>query len=68
MYVMIRELPQTGYTVSEATRLIGFSPNSKHVYKIIRSGQLDSFRGADGHLRISREELYSYLKQREQGE
>jgi predicted site-specific integrase-resolvase len=63
---MIRELPQTGYTVSEATRLIGFSPTSKHIYKVIRSGELESFIGADGRLRISREELYSYLKQREQ--
>ena len=61
---MISTLPEAGYTLPEAAKIIGCHP--KHVYKIVNRGDLQPFLGLDNRLRISREELYSYLKEKEE--
>ena len=56
-------LPEAGYTLPEAAKIIGC--HDKHIYRIVGRGDLDTFVGLDNRLRVSKEELYSYLKQRE---
>jgi hypothetical protein len=60
---MINTLPEVGYTLLEASKIIGC--HSKHLYKIVNRGDLQPFLGLDNRLRISKEELYSYLKGKE---
>ena len=52
-----------GYSLPEAAKIIGC--HDKHIYRIVARGDLDTFVGLDNRLRVSKEELYSYLKQRE---
>ena len=61
---MISTLPEAGYTLPEAANIIGCHP--KHIYKIVNRSELRSFLGLDNRLRISREEVYSYLKRKEE--
>ena len=70
--IMIKEteLPPVGYTIPEVqailSQLLGYKPTSKYAYKLIERKQLNPVRSVDGrHMRVSREELYSFLKQRE---
>lgn len=62
---MIGALPETGYTLPTAARLIGCHPKS--IYRIVQRGDLSAFVDASGRLMVSREEVYSYIKRREQG-
>ena len=58
------ELPEVGYTLATASKLIGCHP--KHIYRIVQRGDLETFVDASGRMMVSREELYSYIKRREQ--
>ena len=60
---MLGELPQTGYTLPTAAKLIGCHP--KHIYRIVKRGDLTTFVDASGRLMVSREEVYSYIKRKE---
>ena len=57
------ELPEVGYTLATASRLIGCHP--KHIYRIVQRGDLSVFVDASGRMMVSREELYSYMKRKE---
>ncbi len=59
---MISTLPEAGYTLLEAAKIIRCHP--KHIYKIANRGDLQLFLGLDNRLRISREELHSHLKEK----
>ena len=59
---MTSTLPEAGFTLLEASKIVGCHP--KHIYKIVKRGDLQPFLGLDNRLRISKEELYSYLKER----
>ena len=56
-------LPESGYSLHSAAKIIGCHP--KHIYKIVERGELQPFLGLDGRLMLTREELYAYLKQKE---
>ena len=60
---MITALPEPGFTLPEASKIVGCHP--KHIYKIVNRGELRPFLGLDGRLRISREEVYHYLRGQE---
>ena len=55
------ELPTAGFTLPTAARNIGC--HEKHIYRLVRSNKLASYVGMIGRLMVSKEELYSYLKQ-----
>ncbi len=57
------ELPMAGYTLPAAAKVIGC--HEKHIYKLVRSGKLGAYVDATGRLMISREELYSYLRNKD---
>jgi excisionase family DNA binding protein len=57
-------LPATGYTLPEAAKILGI--HDKSTYRLVKQERIRAFLGLDGRLRISREELYSYLKQKEE--
>ncbi len=59
---MIDTLPVSGYTLPTAAQLIGCHP--KHVYRIAKRGDLTTFVDASGRLRVSREEVYTYMKRK----
>ncbi len=63
---MIGALPEAGFTLPEASKIIGCHP--KHIYKIVSRGDLRPFLGLDSRLRLSREELYLYLRSRERND
>ncbi len=54
-------LPTAGYTLPAASRIIGC--HEKQVYRLVKNRRLDAYVGGDGRLMVSKEELYSYLKQ-----
>ncbi len=58
---MIKALPVAGYTLPTAARLIGCHPKS--VYRIVKRGDLETFVDASGRLMVTRDELYSYIKE-----
>ncbi len=55
------ELPTAGYTLRSAARIIGC--HEKHIYRLVKSRRLQAYVGGDGRLMVSKEELYSYIKQ-----
>ncbi len=57
------ELPTAGYTLRSAARIIGC--HEKQIYRLVKAGRLEAYFGNDGRLMVSKEELYSYLKQKE---
>jgi excisionase family DNA binding protein len=57
---MSRELPESGYTLSEAAKLIGC--HRTHIYKMVKRGDLQVFVGLDNRQRVSKEELHHYLR------
>jgi predicted site-specific integrase-resolvase len=57
------ELPEVGYTLATASKLIGCHPKS--IYRIVQRGDLTAFVDASGRMMVSREELYSYIKRKE---
>lgn len=60
---MIRELPAVGYTLPTAARLIGCHPKS--IYRIVKRGDLETFVDpGTGQMLVSKEEVYSYIKER----
>lgn len=58
------ELPTSGYTLPSASRIIGC--HEKQIYRLVKDGRLEAYVGTDGRLMVSKEELYSYLKKREE--
>jgi excisionase family DNA binding protein len=56
------ELPATGYTVTEAEQILGLQ--DKYLYKLIRLGKVDSYVDCVGQMRVSREAVYAYMKNR----
>ena len=54
------ELPPAGYTIREAEHLLGVS--DKYVYKLINRGVLTGYIDSVGQHRITREELYAYMR------
>jgi len=56
------EIPPVGLTCSAASKVIGCS--EKHIYKLLKSRRLEAFVDSTGRLMISKEELYSYLRNR----
>ena len=63
---MVTALPEVGFTLPEAAKVIGCHP--KHIYKIVNRGELQTFLGLDNRFRISREELHHYLRSRERND
>lgn len=59
---MVKALPESGFALSEAAKIIGC--HKKHIYKMVKRGELETFVGLDNRMKVSREELYSYLKSR----
>lgn len=59
---MIKALPVAGYTLPTVARLIGCHPKS--IYRIAKRGDFETFVDASGRLMVTREELYSYIKER----
>ncbi len=59
---MITALPEVGFTLPEAAKVIGYHP--KHIYKIVGRGELQVFLGLDNRMRVSKEELHHYLRSR----
>jgi excisionase family DNA binding protein len=56
-------LPEAGYTLPTAARIIGI--HEKSIYRLVKQGKLLPFLDTSGRLMISREEVYSYLKRKE---
>ncbi len=61
---MIDMLPVSGYTLPTAAILIGCHP--KHIYRIAKRGHLATFLDASGRMMVSKEEVYSYIRRKEQ--
>jgi excisionase family DNA binding protein len=60
---MIKELPVTGYTLATAAALLGLHPKS--IYRVVKRGELETFTDpGTGRMLVSREESYSYMKQK----
>lgn len=57
-------LPPATYTLREAARLLSVS--DKHVYKLWHRGELEVERDVTGQLRVSREEVYRFIKNRDE--
>ena len=55
------ELPTAGFTLPAAAKVIGC--HEKSVYRLVKSGKLAAYVDSTGRLMVSKEELYSYLKQ-----
>jgi len=55
-------LPPALYTLHEASQIIGVHP--KYIYRIVKRGDLE-VESVNGTLRVSREEVYRYMKSRE---
>ncbi len=54
-------LPETGYTLPTAAKIIGI--HEKSIYRLVKQGKLQPVLDASGRLMISREESYAYLKE-----
>ncbi len=64
---VVNEMP--GYTPQQASALLGYDYKSRHIYKLIRAGVLDSYVSQlDGKLRISPEALAVFKDRRERKE
>ncbi len=57
------ELPQSGYTIREASRLCGFKAE-KYLYRLAHEGKATFYRDCTNQLRISREEVYRLIHER----
>jgi hypothetical protein len=53
-------LPPVGYGIREFEIIANLAP--KTGYAKIKSGEVQAFLGCDGRLKVSREELFSYMK------
>ena len=60
----IIELPTAGYTLPTPARIIG-GIHEKSVYRLVKTGKLEAYVDATGRLMISKEELYSYIRNRD---
>jgi excisionase family DNA binding protein len=60
---MISTLPEVGYTLPTAAKIIGV--HKKSIYRLVKQGKLQPFLDASGRLMVSREEVYAYLKRKE---
>ena len=56
-------LPEAGYGMAEVAELTGF--HGKYVYELARKGELRTYRGIDGKLKVSRMALELFLRERE---
>ena len=57
------ELPPAGYTIREAEKILGLS--EKRLYRMLREGKVAGYVDSVNQLRISREEVYRLLRERE---
>ena len=57
------ELPPVGYTIREAEQILGYS--EKYLYRLIRDGKVNAYVDSVNQLRISREECYALMRERE---
>ena len=57
------ELPTAGYTLPAAAKVIGC--HEKHMYKLVKTGKLEGYVDSTGRMMVSREELYSYLRNKD---
>ncbi len=64
--MQLTEMPHTGYTIREAEAILNVS--ARYLYRLIREGKLDGYHDNVGQLRVSKEELYAYMKSREQAD
>ncbi len=60
---MFDTLPVSGYTLPTAARLIGC--HRKHIYRIVKRGDLTTFVDASGRMMVSKEEVYAYIRRKE---
>ena len=61
----LQEMPTTGYTLPTAARIIGI--HDKSIYRLVREGKIDFYLDLTERMMISREELWRYLRERENG-
>lgn len=61
--MMSVELPPAGYTIREAEGILCMS--EKYLYRLIREGKVDAYLDTAGQLRVSREETYRLLHEKE---
>jgi excisionase family DNA binding protein len=57
------ELPPVGYTIREAEQILGMS--EKYLYRLIRQGKVSAYLDSVNQLRISREEVYALMREKE---
>jgi len=57
-------LPEAGYTLPEAAKILGV--HDKSIYRLVNQRKIQAFLGLDNRLRISREELHYYLRRQEE--
>ena len=55
---------EPGWTLPEAAKLLGI--HEKSIYRLVKQDKIQAFLGLDNRLRISREELYYYLRVKEE--
>lgn len=55
---------EPGWTLPEAAKLLGI--HEKSIYRLVKQNKIQAFLGLDNRLRISREELYYYLRVKEE--
>ena len=56
-------LPEPGYTIREAEAILGFS--EKYLYKLAQQDKVVLYVDSTGQYRISKEEVYRILRNRE---
>jgi len=55
---------EPGFRLPEAAKILGIHDRS--IYRLVNQQRMQTFLGLDSRLRISREELYYYLRRREE--
>ncbi len=54
-------LPPVGYGIGEVEKILGIP--TKTGYRLIKTNKLAALEDCTGKLKVSREELYSYMKE-----
>ena len=54
-------LPEPGYGMAEVAELTGY--HGKYVYELASKGELKTYRGIDGRLKVSRVDLEIFLRE-----
>lgn len=61
----LQDMPQSGYTATSASRILNL--HDKSIFRLFKTGKLDFYIGLDGRMMVSKEELYRYLREHENG-